>query len=310
MCSTPLTPRPASSSRASSRAGSRDAVRQGRSRSGRQAGAQLRAREAAVRAAVLLLARALRHRPPVAPDDEDRVVAEAPLAPRRVADLAEHRAVEELALAIRRAQRRHAHEARAPVRHAVEQREELRVALVGRSVLAEEPPAADAGRATQVEHLEPGVVRDRQEAARPCVRARLRLRVLRERGSGLVGLGRHGREIVRRDELEVEALEDLAVLAQLAGIGGADEEPLPVLAHTSAARWAVTSSAIPSRESASTRSKSSRVNGRPSAVPCTSMSSPSLVATTFTSASAIESSAYARSRRSSPPMKPADTAAT
>src|SRR2546425_2658807 len=291
MCSTPPTPRPASSSRASSRAGSRDAVRQGRSRSGRQARAQLRAREAPVRDAVLLLARELGHRPPVAPDDEDRVVAEALLAARRVADLADHFAVEELARAIRPAERRDTHKARAPVGHAVEQREELRVALLRRSVLAEEPPAADTGRAPQGEHLEAGVVRDREEAARPRVRARLRLRVLRERRSGLVGLGWHGYEILRRDELEVEALQDLAVLAQLAGIGGADEESVPVLAHASAVRCAVTSSAIPSRESASTRSKSSRVNGRPSAVPCTSMSSPSLVATTFTSASAIESSA-------------------
>src|SRR5439155_12180665 len=240
---------------------------------------------------VLLPARELRHRPPVARDDEDRVVPEALLAARRVADLAEHLAVEQLAGAIRPAERRDAHEPRAPVRHAVEQREELGVALLGRSVLAKEPPAADARGASKGEHLEAGIVRDRDEAARPGVRARLRLRVLRERGSGLVGLGWHGHEILRCDELEVEALEDLAVLAQLAGIGGADEEPVPVLAHASAARCAVTSSAIPSSESASTRSKSCRVNGRPSAVPCTSMSSPSLVATTFTSASAIESSA-------------------
>src|SRR5438128_8493702 len=136
------------------------------SRARRQAGAQLRAREATVRDAVLLLARKLGHRPPVARDDEDRVVAEALLATLRVADLAEHLAVEELARAIRPAERRHAHEARAPVHHAVEQREDLRVALLGRSVLAEEPPAADARGASKGEHLETGVVRDREKAAR------------------------------------------------------------------------------------------------------------------------------------------------
>src|SRR5438128_11686858 len=102
------------------------------SRARRQAGAQLRPREATVRDAVLLLARELGHRPPVAPDDEDRVVAEALLAARRVADLAEHLAVEELALGIRSTKRRDAHEARAPVRPAVEQREEPRVALLRR----------------------------------------------------------------------------------------------------------------------------------------------------------------------------------
>src|SRR5438128_12510824 len=113
------------------------------SRARRQAGAQLRPREARVRDAVRLLARDLGHRPPVARDDEDRVVAEALLAARREADLAEHLAVEELARAIRPAERRDAHEARAPVHHAVEQREELGVALLGRSVLAKEPAATD-----------------------------------------------------------------------------------------------------------------------------------------------------------------------
>ena len=176
----------------------------------------------------------------------------------------------------------------------MEHREEPPVALGRRRILAEEPPAPNAGRAAQRDHLEPGVVREGRQPCRARVGAGLEGGVLRVRIPTFIGLGGSADEVAGRNEVEVEPAEDLAVLADLSGIGRADEQARPVRprgTHRSAARCAATSCAMPSSERASTRSKSARVNGRPSAVPCTSMSSPASVATTFTSASAIESSA-------------------
>src|SRR3989442_13697657 len=97
MFSTPPTPRPASSSRASSRAGSRGASpSRGTSRSSREGRAQLRTGDAPVRDAALLLARELGHGASVAGDDEDRVIAEPLAAARRLGDLPEHLAAENL----------------------------------------------------------------------------------------------------------------------------------------------------------------------------------------------------------------------
>ena len=69
-------------------------------------------------------------------------------------------------------------------------------------------------------------------------------------------------------------------------------------------------SAIPPDARSSSSSSSSRVNGAPSAVACTSTSLPSPVITTFMSASAVESSVYSRSSSGSPSTIPTETAAT
>src|SRR5207249_1367821 len=114
-----------------------------------------------------------------------------------------------------------------------------------------------------------------------------------------VGRGERGHaDEARRSVLDSRKHREQAGVPVLRARVLAEEAPAPDT--RSAARCAVTSVAMPSSASASTWSKSPRENGLPSAVPWTSMSSPSLVATTFTSASATESSAYARSRRSSP----------
>ena len=110
---------------------------------------------------MLLVRGQLGHRAAVAGDDEQRVVAEAVLAARRERDLAADLAVEELDASVGRRERGHAHEARAARFHALEKGEQLRVALRGARVVAEEASAAQTWRAAQRVDLEAGIVGDR-----------------------------------------------------------------------------------------------------------------------------------------------------
>src|SRR5438034_1065007 len=173
----------------------------------------------------MLLVRAdLGHRAPVADDDEDRVVAEAARATRRLGDLTANLALERLHPTIRSRERRDADEARTPGPDALEHREQPRVALLGRRVLAEETAAPKAGRTVERIDLEAGVVRDRAQSGRDRVGAGLVARVLRERRPVLFRLRGHGIEVLRDDEDSVEAGEEVAPLALLAGIARSDEE--------------------------------------------------------------------------------------
>src|SRR5205814_9344003 len=106
---------------------------------------------------------------------------------------------------------------------------ELRVALLGGRVLAEETPATHAGRAAQCTDLETGVVGDRPKAAGRRVRTCLRRCVLGEGLRVLVRLRWHRVEVGGRDELYVDSLENFAVFAELAGIRRAEKETVPIL---------------------------------------------------------------------------------
>src|SRR5437899_6157783 len=126
-----------------------------------------------MRDTVLLVRRKLSHRAAVAGDDEDRVVAEATVPARRFRDLAMDFAIEELDVAVRRRERGHVDEARRTVPHSLEEREQPRVALLGRRVLTEVAAAADAWGAAQRGDLKTGVVGDRLQSARHRIRASL-----------------------------------------------------------------------------------------------------------------------------------------
>src|SRR5207244_10578835 len=110
--------------------------------------------------------------------------------------------------------------------------------------------------------------------------AGLEQRVAVERGCRLRDFGDVGRP---RHQLVVD--EDRRDLGRLVGIGGGEDQP-----HTlsrmggGSSRTAICSSricAIPCSPSASSSSSSLRLNGRPSAVPCTSTNRTSLVITRF-----------------------------
>src|SRR5712692_2325571 len=175
---------------------------------------------------MLLLAHELRHGAAVTADLEDRVVAEAVRAARRVGDVAAHLTVEELRPAVGPGEGGHADEARATGLHAFEHSEQPRVALLGRGVLAEEPAAAQPRRAVERVDLEARVVGHGAQAARRRVRARLEGCVLRERRALFRRLRRRGAQLLGDDECEIEAGEELAVLALLPGIRRPDEQAL------------------------------------------------------------------------------------
>src|SRR5258706_4404962 len=102
----------------------------------------------------------LRHGAAIPGDHEQRVVAEAPRAARHLADLAAHLAVEELHATVRRRERGDAHEARAALGHAVEQREQPRVALLRGRVLTEESAATQPRGAVERVDLQPRIIGD------------------------------------------------------------------------------------------------------------------------------------------------------
>src|SRR4029077_2503785 len=99
--------------------------------------------------------------------------------------------------------------------------------------------------------------------------------------------------------------EDPAHLGEFLGIARGQEQ----LCHAPrASRWNSASDAHPATARSSSASSSSRRNGVPSAVPCTSTNDPSPVTTTFMSGSARTSSSYIRSRRARPPIPPTEPA--
>src|SRR5437867_11497544 len=205
-------------------------------------GAQLRDGEPAMRDAVLLVRRELGHRPSVAGDDEQRVVAEALVSARRQADLTADLTVEEQGVTVWRSECGNADEAGAPVLDAIEQRQQLLVALGRGGIVAEEATTPQAGRAAQRIDLETRVVRDRAQPARRGVRARLARRVLGERRAVLLGSRWNGIEISGHDELEIQSGEELSIFALLPGIPAPDEQ---TLGQRRATRCASMSSAMP-----------------------------------------------------------------
>src|ERR1700694_118083 len=94
---------------------------------------------------MFLLRRELGHRAAVSGDDEHRVVAEAGVAAWRPRDLTTHLALEKLDVSVGRREGGDAHEPRGAVLDTVEKSEQLRVALFGARVVAEEAPAAPTG---------------------------------------------------------------------------------------------------------------------------------------------------------------------
>src|SRR5690606_15013672 len=78
--------------------------------------------------------------------------------------------------------------------------------------------------ATERVHLEPRVLRDAGEPRRLRVGHGLDAGVLLERGAVFLGLVDGEVELVEAHHLDAGAVEDLAQLAELAGVGGGDEE--------------------------------------------------------------------------------------
>ena len=106
------------------------------------------------------------------------------------------------------------------------------------------------------------------------------------------------------DHLDAERRQQAAELAQLAGVAGGEDEAgrldhagaeCAALRYLGSAPSACSlrgdQLAMPCSASASSASISARVNGAPSAVPCTSTKPPAPVITTFMSVSQPESSA-------------------
>jgi hypothetical protein len=126
-----------------------------------------------------------------------------------------------------------------------------------------------------------------------------RQRILDERAMRLVRFGNAEGRL--RDDLDPEWGKETMEFAQLAGVVGREDEArnqehrlVPAVArvtHRARPSGAVMSRRIPSSARLTRTSISSRVNGAPSAVPCTSTKLPPAVITTFMSVSHAESSA-------------------
>src|SRR5207237_9140073 len=111
--------------------------------------------------------------------------------------------------------------------------------------------------------------------------------------------GRYVRELVHPGRLDVQSggVEDAPQLDDLAGVAGRQTHPGHSAVGLSPVRIgrAMASASFcsrvrllqPTAARTSSASSSARWNGAPSAVPCTSMNSPSQVHTTFMSVSAI-----------------------
>ena len=165
-----------------------------------------------------------------------------------------------------------------------------------REILVRRRPSARNGcRARRRAHRPPGRNRRRRRASSDALRRGLRLDagVVAEARAGFLGLGQA--ELAGRDGIDAVGREQLAHLAQLAGIVGRDDEPARELAmrraHITASFCRSTSLPTPFLASASSASNCSSVNGIFSAVPCTSTMRPAPVITKLASVSASESSA-------------------
>ena len=149
----------------------------------------------------------------------------------------------------------------------------------------------------------------RRQAAGLRRMARLGQRVLDEGEVRLLGLG--DAQLALRHQLQRQRREQRLQLGQLLGVVGRQHQPQSIGSCRERQRFcAATSSRMPLSASASSASISARVNGAPSAVPCTSTKPPAPVITTFMSVSQAESSVYSRSSSGVPSTMPTDTAAT
>ena len=235
---------------------------------------------------VLLGRQQLRRRHVEVERHKDRVVAKTARPPwlpqqrpRELCDL-------DVAPPIRQRPRRRADERRpaALVRYVGElPQHELQV----REVVAMPPsPARREDPRHPVQRLdgESAVVRHRRQTGLAHPLERLRERVL---GEGRTGL--RTRLVRRPDQRQPERLQDPGQLGNLALVAGGQQDG-PHSDWASTAVWSALSCRIPPSARSSSASSSARENGAPSAVPCTSMMSPSPVATTFMSVSARTSS--------------------
>src|SRR3954462_102040 len=242
--------------------------------------------------------------------EEDGVVAESVLAFRLGRDLPLDRACrfESDAAAVRERNMRHeTRRARGQllVLQGLVDRREL-----GWIVLAMPPRRLHTRGAAERGDLDPRIIRDRGQAAVLVIVERLEPRILGERGARFFRFI-DGGHIRKRHQLNAQAGEDSANLAELAHVRRRDEQRVhfprcaPTIARCFSINCLIPSSASPISASSARRSK-----GSPSAVPCSSMKRPSPVFTKFMSTSAFESSSYARSSSAAPPTMPTLVAAT
>ena len=147
-----------------------------------------------------------------------------------------------------------------------------------------------AGCAAEHVHTHAGIIRQCRQPGDAAGMACLGQGVFNEGAVRLLGFRNTQRTL--RDHFNRQRREDRRDLAQLARIVGSDDE----FVHRgpfqpSAARCAAISCVMPLCARSSMACISARLNGAPSAVPCTSMMPPASVITTFMSVSQSESSA-------------------
>src|SRR3990170_4235297 len=226
----------------------------------------------------------LGHRLPGAFDEKDRVVPEAARSARERHDLPfdAPRALRDYPGGKGRC--RYADKCRGPrpgnMLHFFEKHDV--VLLVGR-LLARVPGGPYARSASQRLHRQAGIVRDAQDIAFLRVMERLDPRVLRE-GFPLFARFRYVRHVGQRQDRDVllqTQPEQHLDLVDLPPVPGCDQQfHRPPFIHSFWTRRI----RLPARSAASSiRSSWSRVNGSPSAVPCTSIRFPLPVMTTFMS---------------------------
>jgi hypothetical protein len=280
-------------------------------------------RGAAMRDRVLAVGVHLGGRAPVRGVEEDRVVAEAVLAPRFVDEVALDPPLgldDHARLGAGDGDREAALEVRERLDDALlveASEQEVEVLQVGR-LLAGVAGGADAGLAVEGRDDEAGVVREARGAEERGVRERLDRGVLAEGGAGLGDI----REVDGDDGADAQRREDLPHLDELLRVLASDEDHsdppqnrriaeglrgIPVFSSSvlrfcasavcpldyfpsRARRWRLVISATPRRATRKISSSTLSSNGCDSAVPCTSMYFPSPVIATFRSTSAFESS--------------------
>ena len=267
-----------------------------------------------VREPVLLVERQLRHRAPERRDQEQRIVAEAQLAPAAASRISPSQApLRASSTPARRVDEGgDAAEARAPARRRdVAQRlQQLGVVagVVGRQARRSAPnrrPGAPSSASTSSPESS-------AMAGRPVARrglARLGERVVLERGAVLAQLA-VGRDARRWSRARGPAPR--AAGRSRAACRGCGSRRRPSTAARAPAPRAGgrTASASPAAASATSAAYCSAENAPFSAVAWTSTNRPSPVITKLQSTSACESSTYGRSTRASPSMMPAEIAAT
>ncbi len=224
---------------------------------------------------------------------EHRVVAEPLVAARRPDQLAEDPALEQLLVPVRPGQDQGRDEVGPPVGGATGRKLALDARHRAGKVLRAAGPAGreQPGRSVERVHAQARIVREGRQPGGVRRRPRLDGGVLGEHRAGLVRLGQV--QLAGRDRLDAEGGQQLAHLAQLAGIVGRDHDPPgEEAAHQAiACFWSATSSATPALASRRRLRNSSSENGFTSAVPCTSTMPPLPVMTKLASVSAPESSA-------------------